>query len=147
MGTPIIRTTLYLSQRRSQRIVLSIPLLVTGKNTAESAFSERTATLVVNAHGGLILLREHVRMGQTLKLKNMVTDEEIGCTVVDISSVPMTTAEVGVEFVPPCPRFWRVSFPPRNWDPKGPEAKRYSSSPAPAAGATSPANKPHDAKQ
>jgi hypothetical protein len=142
MGAPNIRTTLYLSQRRSQRIVLSIPLLVTGKNTAESPFSERTVTLVVNAHGGLILLRENVRLGQMLKLKNMVTDEEITCTVVDVNAVPMTTAEVGVEFVPPCPRFWRVTFPPRNWDPKGPEAKRYSSAPAPAATEAKPLNKP-----
>ena len=131
MSTPNIRGNMFQNQRRSQRILLSVPLLVSGKNTGQAAFSERTSTLVVNAHGGLLLLKEVVRLGQSLKLKNLATQEEITCTVVDLNASPNTLTEVGVEFVPPCPKFWRVSFPPTDWSSRNPEAKRYTSAPAP----------------
>jgi hypothetical protein len=31
---------------------------------------------------------------------------------------------VGIEFDEPAPRFWRVAFPPEDWSPHSPEAKR-----------------------
>jgi hypothetical protein len=114
------------NQRRSQRILLSVPLLVTGMRTNGAPFSERTKTLVVNAHGGLILLHEPVLTGQLLTLGNVATSEEIICTVIDINSGTSGTLEVGVEFAEPCPRFWRVSFPPADWSPRSPEAKRLA---------------------
>jgi len=55
-------------QRRSQRIVLSVSIIVSGERANGSAFNERTKTLVVNAHGGLILLREPVMVGQVLSV-------------------------------------------------------------------------------
>jgi hypothetical protein len=32
--------------------------------------------------------------------------------------------EVGIEFLGPAPRLWRVAFPPEDWSPRSPEAKR-----------------------
>jgi hypothetical protein len=33
--------------------------------------------------------------------------------------------EVGIEFIEPAPRFWRVSFPPAGWTSRGAEATGY----------------------
>ena len=124
MSTSSIRPTGQSAQRRSQRVLLAVPLLVTGKRFDSVAFSERTTTVVVSAHGALILLHEPVAIGQVLTLKNVATTEKMNCTVADFNPGNNGVPEVGVEFTHPCPRFWRVSFPPADWTPRSPEAKR-----------------------
>lgn len=124
--TPNPRTTASVNQRRSQRVLLSVPLVVTGTRRNGSAFSERTKTLVVNAHGGLVMLREPVLVGQILTMTNIGTAEEIVCKVMDVNTGNSGAPEIGVEFAEPCPRFWRVSFPPTDWTPRSPEARRLT---------------------
>lgn len=126
MNSPNFRSQSYAQQRRSQRILLSIPILIGGQRANGSPFSERTTTLVVNAHGSLIRLRERVLVGQKLRMKNLGTNEEMACTVMDINPGSADIPEIGVAFAGPCPRFWRVSFPPEDWNPRSPEAKRIS---------------------
>jgi len=41
----------YEKQRRSQRLLLDVPLVVSGEADGKKAFREDTFTLVVNAHG------------------------------------------------------------------------------------------------
>lgn len=113
-------------QRRSQRILLSVSILVSGQRANGSPFSERTKTQVVNAHGALIQLREPVLAGQQLRMKNLATNEEVACTVVDIGRGANEIPEVGIAFSKPSPSFWRVAFPPEDWSPRSPEAKRVS---------------------
>jgi hypothetical protein len=127
----------HIQQRRSQRILLSVSILVTGKKANGSPFSERTKTQIVNAHGALILLHETVLAGQEIRIKNLMTNEEMPCTVADIAAGATDLTEIGVAFAKPCPGFWHVSFPPEDWSPKSAEAKRisapaHSSPPAPA---------------
>ena len=125
MGTPNIRHVSLAQQRRSQRVLLSVPLLVSGVHENRTTFSERATTTVVNAHGALLRLRERVQMEQILRLKNIATGEELECKVTDINRGQDERAEVGVEFIQPCPRFWRISFPPTDWSQRSPEAKRF----------------------
>ena len=132
MSTPNIRPSALANQRRSQRILLAVPLRVSGKRVNGAAFVEHVNTLIVNAHGALIPLKEIVHEGQPLSLRNMTTGEEVHCTVVDLNPGANGATEIGVEFVEPNPRFWRVSFPPADWSTRSPEAKRFSSSPSPA---------------
>lgn len=128
-----------INQRRSQRILLAVPLLVTGKRPGSGAFSERTSTIVVSAHGALLRLKGLVQVGQTLTLKNVGTKEEIACAVMDMNSRDRETPEIGVEVANTCPRFWRVSFPPANWNPRCPEAKQVVQPKAvPSAANTAP---------
>lgn len=112
------------NHRRSQRILLTVPIVISGTLSNSAPFSERASTLIVNAHGALIQLRERVLVGQQLRMRNSTTNEEIVCTVVDINPGNASMSEVGVEFSVPCPHFWRVSFPPTDWTPRSPEAKR-----------------------
>ncbi|MGA2300861.1 MAG: hypothetical protein ABSG77_09235 [Candidatus Acidiferrum sp.] len=120
-------------QRRSQRIVLSVSIIVSGERANGSAFNERATTLVVNAHGALILLREPVIVGQVLSVNHVGTGEDLVCTVKDINPGEEQIPEIGIEFARPNARFWRVSFPPEDWTPRSPEAKRYAKHSAPAA--------------
>ena len=142
MSTPNIRPTLTGNQRRSQRILLSVPLRVSGKRVNGTAFVEHTKTLIVSAHGALLQLQEPVLQGQPLTLRNVVTGEETVCKVVDLNPGASELAEIGVEFAQPNPRFWRVSFPPTDWSTRSPEAKRVASSPSAAVpAAKGPATK------
>ncbi|MGB2635685.1 MAG: PilZ domain-containing protein [Candidatus Acidiferrum sp.] len=120
-------STPHVQQRRSQRILLSISILVSGQHANGSPFSERTKTHVVNAHGALIELREPVLAGQKVRIKHLATNEEVICTVADINPGTTDIPEVGIAFAKPSPSFWRVSFPPEDWTPRSPEAKRVSS--------------------
>lgn len=130
VSTPIIRPSALANQRRSQRILLSVPIVVSGTHANNKTFSERTTTMVVNAHGALIQLRESVALTQKLKMKNVATGEEISCTVMDINPGNTIVPEVGVEFFKPCAQFWRVSFPPTDWTPRSSEAKHFDANKA-----------------
>jgi len=111
-------------QRRSQRILLCVRVVVSGKHANGAPFSERTTTQVVNAHGALILLHEPVVVGQVVNVKHLGTGEELIGTVMDINPGQLEVPEIGIEFVHPNARFWRVSFPPNDWSPRSPYAKR-----------------------
>ena len=100
--------------RRSQRVLLRVPVRVSGVGTA-GPFSEDTTTLIVNAHGALVSLAAKVTMGQTLSITNLRTDEKLDCCVAHIALGQ--SAEIGLGFASSAPLFWRIAFPPEDWVP------------------------------
>jgi len=113
--------------RRSQRVYVGVDVVVAFHRAKEPRPPEQTKTVVVNAHGALILLRTAVTMGELLTVRNVMTQEQRSCRVVDLSSISESgIAEVGMEFVEPAAQFWRVAFPPPNWTPRCAEAKGHS---------------------
>jgi hypothetical protein len=142
VSTPNTRPAASAKQRRSQRVLLSVRLEVSGKRTNGVAFIEDTSTLIVNAHGGLLLLKEVVAEGQLLTLKHTRTTEETSCTVMNIGPKTNGLTEVGVEFSKPNSKFWRVSFPPEDWTPHSPDAKPVTFNPR-----SVPVLKPQPAKK
>ena len=109
--------------RRSQRVCLSLPILVLREGPGTNVASEETHTLIVNAHGALIQLALTVEMGQFLGVKNIQTMEQLVCRVVNLGPEQAGKREVGIEFEHPSPRFWRIAFPPADWTPRSPDAK------------------------
>ena len=103
-------------RRRSQRLILNVPIVVSGESST-GHFSEETQTLVVNAHGALIRLATPISPEQRLTLKHRASGEEEACRVVYVESSPKGKAKLGVEFVRPAPHFWHVAFPPEDWTP------------------------------
>ena len=85
------------SARRSQRLLLTVHIIVSGKLPTGLPFAEDTVTQVVNAHGALILLKQMVTAGDRLLLRNVKTGEEIGCKVVDIGELQDRKSAVGIE--------------------------------------------------
>lgn len=114
------------SHRRSQRLAVSIPIRVFGNKVTGALFDETTTTLIVNAHGGLVALKEPAVNGQVITLRNITSEQEIECTVVDVQVGEDGGPEIGLEFVEPNETFWHISFPPADWSPRSPEAKRFT---------------------
>ena len=104
------------SNRRSQRVLLSLPVTVrTEDGPGEASFKEETQTLVVNAHGALIALAGHVEKGQALHLTSRTMQEEQQCRVTYVGPTTGGKAQIGVEFTKPSPDFWHIAFPPEDW--------------------------------
>jgi hypothetical protein len=135
------------NRRRSQRVILSVPVSVSGQG-AKGQFTEDTKTMVVNAHGALITLVGKVSQGQHLELKSVSNPEPQTCKVVYIGPTVQGQTQVGVEFTKPAPHFWHVAFPPENWTPVADEGAGVktpagaSTKPAPAVGAKPPVTVP-----
>jgi hypothetical protein len=125
LTTPNSRVIPAVNQRRSQRIMVAVPIRVTGKQRSGEQFEEETNTLIVNAHGALIALKEKVEEGQIVTIRNLATEDKIPCAVIDVTVDSNGAPEIGVEFQKAAPNFWRVSFPPSDWSPRSPEAKGY----------------------
>ena len=109
------------NRRRSQRVLLRMPLLVIARGQGNEHVSENTYTSSVNAHGALIYLSFQVEVGQKLIIKNAETEEEQFVRVVRTNPAPEGRTEVGIEFLRPAPKFWRIAFPPEDWAPHAPE--------------------------
>ncbi|HTR46594.1 MAG TPA: PilZ domain-containing protein [Verrucomicrobiae bacterium] len=116
-------------RRRSQRVNIAMPVLVRGKRAGQP-FEEEASTISVNAHGCMIRMATPVTRAQEVALVNVKTAEELPCKVTFLGQKEGGKTEVGVEFSEPSPLFWRIAFPPEDWDPS--ERKR------PGAGAPRP---------
>ncbi len=109
--------------RRSQRVCLSVPIAVIKGGQGKNQASEETRTLIVSAHGALLVLHLPVQAGELLTLRHTKTQEELICRVVNVSPEQSGRREVSVEFQHPSPRFWRIAFPPADWSPRSADAK------------------------
>ena len=119
------RESLWLAdnRRRSQRVLMKVPVRVAGKVGSGSFFEEETHTLTISPHGALILVAAAVYRGQRLTLTNVQTRAALDCVVVHIDSSVVGQTQVGMEFMLPNLTFWRVVFPPKDWTPRHPDAK------------------------
>ena len=111
------------ARRRSQRVLMQVPVRLRGKDSQGQDFEEFTETLAINAHGGLVLLTARVTSGSLVVMRHNKTEEEQECKVAFLGPVRGGKAEIGLEFSAPRPTFWRVAFPPEDWTPKSAEAR------------------------
>jgi len=114
------------ARRRSQRVLMQVSVRVHGIDAQGKPFDEQADTLAINAHGALVLLQARLTSGSLLTLRNNTTKEEQECLVVFLGPVRGNKAEIGLEFSARRPQFWRVAFPPEDWSPKDPEARKAS---------------------
>ena len=111
------------NRRRSQRVLMTIPVRVSGQTGHGSPFEVETHTRAISAHGALIVLSNQVHRGQRLSLSNLQTRAALECVVAHIDRHRGNHPQVGVEFTLPNPVFWHVAFPPKDWTPRHPDAK------------------------
>ncbi len=123
-------TWLAANRRRSQRVLMKIPVRLSVQAGAALLSEEATHTLAVSAHGALIAVSAPLHRGQRLTLSNVQTKGALECVVVHIDRFPGEQMQVGVEFLLPNPNFWRVAFPPRDWTPRHPDAKSRTKPPS-----------------
>src|ERR1700729_3339905 len=98
--------------RRSKRVVMSVPVVVSGIGE-DNSFEETTQTLVVNEHGCSIEMKTPLVKGQQMRILNAKTKEEVTCTVAFLGDTsPAGKTEIGLEFKELSARFWQIVFPP-----------------------------------
>jgi hypothetical protein len=100
----------YVAPRRSGRVFHKMRVKAQGRDHDGRKFREVCETVVVNSHGGLLLLKHEIEQGEMLVLTNPYTDEELECRVVFLGDAGDKGQRVGVEFLSPSPRFWGLEF-------------------------------------
>jgi hypothetical protein len=104
-----------IEMRRSRRVMLRLAIQVRWTPAGDSEITEDTTTLVVNAHGALISLAMKVKPGTRIFVRNRAVAEDKECRVVRVQEKHAAKSEVGVEFLRPDAKFWRLEFPPGDW--------------------------------
>ncbi len=98
--------------RRSERVLLKIPIRVEGKDTLGNAFDETTHTLVVNRSGGLIIVPHLLQQGSMIKITNLTNKISCPFEVVMRAARSLSgTPEWGVKCLEPEVDIWGVHFP------------------------------------
>jgi hypothetical protein len=103
------------NRRRSKRVLLRMSVMVLAENDQRRLIQAEAKTQVVNAHGGLMVMKTHLHMGQSFLLKNPLTDSEMSCRVVRVDETGTEYFHIAFEFDRPAPKFWPVTFPPADW--------------------------------
>ena len=104
--------------RRSERVLLRIPIRVEGKDIVGNAFKEFTYTQVVNRSGGLIVVSHPLEPGAVIKITNIKSKVPCSFQVVtratrSLSGIP----EWGVKSLEPAVDIWGIRFPTRAEEP------------------------------
>jgi hypothetical protein len=99
-----------ISPRRSARIFHRMRVQAQGRAHNGKKFKESCETVVVNGHGGLLLLKHEIDNDEMLVIVNPDTLEEQECRVVYLGDPGDRGQRVGVEFLTPAPHFWGLEF-------------------------------------
>lgn len=100
-------------KRRSDRLMLTIPLRISGVDSRSRNFSENARTVVLNRHGARIQTSVPLATGQTLRLLNLVSQREAKFHVVGpVTPLTEKGGEWGVEALDPSENIWGIHFPP-----------------------------------
>lgn len=103
-------TTTTASPRRSGRVFHKVRLQAKGRGHNGRKFKETCETVVVNAHGALLLLKHEIDTGETLVLIHPETQEEQECRVVFQGDPVERGQRIGIEFLTPAPHFWELDL-------------------------------------
>jgi hypothetical protein len=98
------------SPRRSGRVFHKMRLQAQGRDHNGRKFRETCETVVVNAHGALLLLKHEIDVGEMLVLTHPETLEQQECRVVYQGDPGERGQRIGVEFLTPAPRFWELEL-------------------------------------
>ena len=104
--------------RLSSRVTIGIPVEIVVRSSTNKISVVDVKTRVVNANGCGMLLQGPIELDSTVLLIHKLTHEQISCRVVMCRKQRKADFyEIGILFEKPFPRFWRINFPPDDWDP------------------------------
>ncbi len=98
-------------RRRTVRVMLAVPLRVSGKTEIGERFSVRAMSHSVSLHGASVELEQGVVLGEILQLENEITKEIVEGKVVSIRRARDGKRYVAIEFTEADPNFWHMAFP------------------------------------
>lgn len=97
-------------------MAIDMPVEIFGQASNGKVFREETRTIVVNAHGALLVMTSFPVIKPSVLLVNKRTRMEVQCRVLFQKETEEGNGELSVEFVDPQPRFWGIAFPPEDWN-------------------------------
>jgi hypothetical protein len=98
-------------RRRTVRVMLAVPLRVSGKTEIGERFSVKAMSHSVSLHGASVELEQGVVLGEILQLENEITREKVEGKVVSIRRGRDGKRYVSIEFTEREPNFWHMAFP------------------------------------
>jgi hypothetical protein len=109
----------FVAPRRSGRVFHKMRVQAHGRGHNGRKFRETCETVVVNAHGALLMLKHEIDQGEMLVLTNPETLEEQECRVVFLGDPGNKGQRVGIEFLTPAPHFWGLELEDKPPAPEG----------------------------
>lgn len=98
--------------RRSDRVVIELPIVVTGTDCMGDMFLEQSSTMVVGRHGAKIALTRKLAPDQEINIRCHATGRESDVRVVgQIGTSPEGTFYYGVALLDPDIDLWGIEFP------------------------------------
>jgi hypothetical protein len=98
-------------RRRTQRVALTVPLVINGQAEDSEKFSIRAKTNAVSQHGAQIETEHPLIVGQVLLLINENSARKVEARVVSIQRKRDGKSYIGVEFLSTDINFWNMTFP------------------------------------
>lgn len=98
-------------RRRTQRVALTVPLVINGQNEDGEKFSIRAKTNSVSQHGAQVETEHPLVVGQVLLLINENSARKVEAHVASIQRKRDGKTFVGVEFLSSEINFWNMTFP------------------------------------
>jgi len=100
-------------KRRSDRVMLTIPLEVRGTDSQGAQFKDEARTITLNRHGARIQIARPLRSGQNIVVANLAGRREAEFRVVGpVSPITEQGGEWGIECLDPKENIWGIQFPP-----------------------------------
>lgn len=117
--------------RRSTRLSISIPVVISGMGADGHSFREAVRTLIVNKHGGKIATAQHLALNSEITVENAALNVVAKANVVWLSDKHHIADlhHVGLQLVE-AQNVWGIAFPPDDWSLEAPDEKAAASAPA-----------------
>jgi hypothetical protein len=99
-------------QRRSDRIVAQLPLVISGVDVLGETFTDPAQTIVIARYGAKILCRRKLAPQLEVNVHSLMTNEDAEARVVGCVREDAGGAHYGIEMLDPEVNIWGVEFPP-----------------------------------
>jgi hypothetical protein len=105
------------ANRRSTRVSLAIPIVMTGKDASGKPFRENTRTILVNKQGAKIATRNQMALASEVSIENLSLGRTAKATIVWVGDRknPAEPIEIGAQ-LRTAENIWGIIFPPEDWD-------------------------------
>lgn len=104
--------------RRSTRLTISIPIIISGVDAQGNDFRESVHTQVVNKHGGKIETTHQLAVGAEVLIENRAMGVVAKSSVVWVGMMEEAgdLHPVGLQLLK-AQNIWGITFPPEDWRP------------------------------
>ena len=97
-------------KRRSGRIIIELPIHISGTDVNGKGFSVLTHTLILSRHGAKILLEKALIEGQEIIISSPGNQKEAEARVVRLFAKEPEGYSYGIEFLGQESNYWDISF-------------------------------------